>query len=51
MPKSTALDPVVTRSGTEQFATSTIAKNYTVAIDPLCRQFTGAQTATPEIAS
>jgi hypothetical protein len=51
MPKSTAFDPVVTRSGTEQYGLCVLAKSYTVAIDPNCRQFLGDQTVIPDAAN
>lgn len=50
MARSTALDPVVTRTGSTKVAAPPPASTTSQALDPYCRTIpTGDQTATPEI--
>jgi len=42
-------DPVSTNQSTDLAARPTMLQAVSVAYDPVCRQFTGTQTATPDI--
>jgi hypothetical protein len=53
MPRSIALDPVVTRSGTTKVVVPPIAKTTSQALDPRVRLFdttTGFQYVAPDVA-
>jgi hypothetical protein len=52
MSRSTALDPVVTRTGTTKLVVPTVTRVVSIALDPICRRFTTAsgQTVVPDVA-
>jgi hypothetical protein len=50
MARSTALDPVVTRTGTTKLVVPAVARSTSNALDPVCRYITGDQTVVPDVA-
>lgn len=48
MPRSTVMDPVVTRTTTDKVFVPTPVRSTSQTIDPKCRLVTGDQTVTPE---
>ena len=51
MPRETAFDPVMSRTGTTKIAAPPVARVQEIALDPVCRSIGTTQTATPPVAT